>query len=387
MLRSQVAWRYALCLSAVLALLLIPPGRQADAHAYSAGYTTLQFTKSGVEMTYTLDELSVIELTGADTNKNGVLEPEEFAAAEDSVKALLEQHIRLAVDREDQEATGAVSLTMERQENAAKAVLKANYPPVSASQSVSLTDRLYENDTVTNYVNLVTIQYGSHKSTSALSGKYREWSMQMTADDYAGLPPDAQTSGRPHEDASASGSGWYSFFVLGMDHILTGYDHLLFLFSLLIARQKFKQYAGMITAFTVAHSMTLTLTVLGVIDVPGSIVEPLIALSICFVAVDNVVRKQVSHRWVLTFLFGLIHGMGFADILKEMDIPRSALAADLISFNLGIEAVQVTLVAALLPLLMLLHRWRFSRRAIIAGSSLAFLLGGIWLVERVVLNS
>ncbi|MBB6670680.1 HupE/UreJ family protein [Cohnella nanjingensis] len=383
MLRSQVAWRYAFCLSAVLALLLIPPGRQADAHAYSAGYTTLQFTKSGVEMTYTLDELSVIELTGADADKNGMLEPEEFAAAEDSVKALLKQQIRLAIDRKDQEATGAVSLTLERQGNAAKAVLKANYPPVSASQTVSLTDQLYQNDTVTNYVNLVTIQYGSHKSTSALSGKYREWAMQMSADAYAGLPSDAQSDGQPHDGASAAGSGWYSFFVLGMNHILTGYDHLLFLFSLLIARQKFKQYAGMITAFTIAHSMTLTLTVLGIIHVSPRIVEPMIALSICFVAVDNVVRKQVSHRWVLTFLFGLIHGMGFADILQEMNIPRSELAADLISFNLGIEAVQVTLVAAILPLLMLIHRWRFSRRAIVAGSSLAFLLGGIWLVERV----
>ncbi|MCC3371935.1 HupE/UreJ family protein [Cohnella sp. REN36] len=385
MLRSQVAWRYALCLSAVLALLLIPPGRQADAHAYSAGYTTLQFTKSGVEMTYTLDELSVIELTAADADKDGKIEPEELEAAADEVKTLLLGHIRLAVDKAEQAATGPVSLTMERQGSAAKAVLKAFYPPVSAGQTVSLTDRLYEGDAATNYVNLVTIRYGSGSGSAALSGPYREWSMPLTAQAAAGLPKDAETGSEA--ESAGSGGGWYSFFVLGMNHILTGYDHLLFLFSLLIARQKFKQYAGMITAFTIAHSMTLTLTVLGVIDVPGSIVEPLIALSICFVAVDNVVRKQVSHRWVLTFLFGLIHGMGFADILVEMDIPRSALAADLISFNLGIEVVQVTLVAALLPLLMLLHRWKFSRRAVIAVSSLAFMLGGIWLVERIVLNS
>ncbi|MBO7744248.1 HupE/UreJ family protein [Paenibacillus sp. MWE-103] len=178
-------------------------------------------------------------------------------------------------------------------------------------------------------------------------------------------------------------SGWYSFFDLGMNHILGGYDHLLFLFSLIIARQKFKEYATMITAFTIAHSITLTLTVTGVIDVPAWIVEPMIALSICFVAIDNVVRKQVSHRWVITFLFGLIHGMGFADLLVGMHLPKTMLATALISFNLGIEAVQITIVGVLFPLLLLLHRWKYSRQAVYAASTVAFVLGAIWLGQRV----
>lgn len=168
-----------------------------------------------------------------------------------------------------------------------------------------------------------------------------------------------------------------------MNHILSGYDHLLFLFSLVVARQTFKQYTGMITAFTIAHSITLSLTVLGIIDVSPRIVEPAIALSICFVAIDNIIRKQVSHRWVLTFFFGLIHGMGFADILKGMNLPKSQLAVDLLSFNLGIEVVQITLVGVALPLLMMMHKWKFSRNAVIAGSALAFVLGGIWLSQRV----
>ncbi|NOU98731.1 HupE/UreJ family protein [Paenibacillus planticolens] len=178
-------------------------------------------------------------------------------------------------------------------------------------------------------------------------------------------------------------SGWYSFFNLGMEHILGGYDHLLFLFSLIIASQKFKQYASMITAFTIAHSITLTLTVLGIIHVPAWFVEPMIALSICFVAVDNVVRKQVNYRWVITFLFGLIHGMGFADLLVEMNLPKAQLATALISFNLGIETVQITIVGVLFPLLLLLHRWKFSKHAVYAGSIVAFVLGAIWLGERV----
>lgn len=92
--------------------------------------------------------------------------------------------------------------------------------------------------------------------------------------------------------------GWHSFFDLGIHHILGGYDHLLFLFSLVIARQKFKQVATMITAFTIAHSITLSLTVLGIIDLSPKFDEPMIALSICFVAIDNMIRKEVSHRWI-----------------------------------------------------------------------------------------
>ncbi|MFC5651125.1 HupE/UreJ family protein [Paenibacillus solisilvae] len=393
----RITVRCCICIVAVLALLLIPIERKVDAHAYSAGYTTLNLTKSNIEMIYALDELSVIELAGGDTNKNGMLEPEEFAVMKDELTALFEKNLSLNINNEIKDWTQIESFDMDRKGDVTNVILKVIFPPASASQPISLTDNLYLNDTVTNYVNLVTINYGSQKSTSALSGKYRDWSIQLTENDYAGLQQDAlspqnSSNGQTDEPQDESSnapevtSGWYSFFTLGINHILSGYDHLLFLFSLLIARQKFKQYAAMITAFTIAHSITLTLTVLGIINVSSSIVEPAIALSICFVAVDNIIRKQVSHRWVITFFFGLIHGMGFADILKVMDLPRSQLAVDLISFNLGIEAVQVTMVAILLPLLMLLHRWKFSRRTVIAGSSLAFMLGGIWLVQRVFLG-
>ncbi|MDG0814280.1 HupE/UreJ family protein [Cohnella rhizosphaerae] len=202
---------------------------------------------------------------------------------------------------------------------------------------------------------------------------------QAESDSAANAEP--QEAGASHDTASVA-SGWFSFFKLGMNHILGGYDHLLFLFSLIVARQTFKQYAAMITAFTIAHSVTLTLTVLGWISVPGSIVEPLIALSICYVAVDNMLRANVRYRWVLTFLFGLVHGMGFADILVEMNLPRASLGIDLASFNLGIEAVQLGLIAVCLPLLYALHRYKHEKRVVYAASSLALLLGGLWLFER-----
>ncbi|WP_162309374.1 HupE/UreJ family protein [Cohnella abietis] len=362
--------------------------QKAEAHAYSASYTKLDFTKASIEMTYALDELSVIELTNGDSNNNGILELEEFNAVKDQFLVLLKNDIKLEINKEAQNWT-VESFTINREGDTAKAILKVAFPPTLASQTVSLTDNLYVKDKVTaNYVDLVTINYGEKTSTSALSGNYRVWSMQMSDHIYDALRQDPQSQSNSNEDASGSEqiSGWFSFFKLGMTHILEGYDHLLFLFSLLIARQTFKQYATMITAFTIAHSITLSLTVLGFINVPGWFVEPAIALSICYVAVENIVRKKVSYRWVLTFLFGLIHGMGFADILSEMDIPRSELATDLISFNLGIETIQVTLVAILLLPLVLLHRWKFSRRAVISGSAIAFILGAYWLVSRVFFN-
>lgn len=380
------------CFCFLFAIVLsLPLIQHADAHAYSASYTTLDLTQSATDMTYALDELSVMELVGGDVNKNGMLEQEEFNAVKDQLISVLQQSITLKFNNQ-QQSWKVNSLVLDRQGDATKAILKVSFPPVASAQPISLTDQLYLNDAATNYVDLVAIHYGKQKSTSALSGKNRVWAMQMTDSEYAGLQQDKQlqsaagttSSGEEGtaEDSEEMSSGWLSFFKLGINHILSGYDHLLFLFSLLIARQTFRQHAAMITAFTLAHSITLTLTVLGWIDVSARFVEPAIAFSICYVAIDNVLRERINYRWLLTFLFGLIHGMGFADILKEMDIPRTELAVDLISFNVGIEVVQVTLVAILLPLLTLVHRWKYSKRAIFAGSTAAFAMGGIWLVQR-----
>ncbi|MBY9079032.1 HupE/UreJ family protein [Paenibacillus sp. HN-1] len=371
------------CLSFIFAAaLLSAAGNTAEAHAYSAGYTTLDLTQSTTKMTYSLDQLSVMELTGGDTDKDGSLSAEEFAKVRDKLLSMLRENLTLQSGGQDFAWSQVESLELVHQAGGLKMVLHADYPALPSSAAVSLTDRLYMNSSGSNYVNLLTVHEGGTTLTEALSGPHRTWNLEADADRGAGDGSDGANGSNGSSSSGEVLQGWVSFFKLGMTHILTGYDHLLFLFSLLIAKQRFSQYAAMITAFTVAHSITLTLTVLGIINMPSSIVEPAIALSICFVAVENMVRKEVSRRWVLTFVFGLIHGMGFADILKEMNLPKSQLAVSLISFNLGIEAVQVALLAVLLPLLVLLHRWRFSRGAVLACSGLALLLGGVWLMQR-----
>ncbi|SFK99868.1 Hydrogenase/urease accessory protein HupE [Paenibacillus sp. 1_12] len=375
-------------------VLIFSNTQTVQAHAYSASYTTLNFTKSQTEMTYVIDELSVIELTDGDVNHNGMLDPEEFKAVQNQIESVIKENVTLKINGEPQTWLRTNYITLNRQGEATQLTLNVVYPAVLASQAVTLTDRLYETDTKTNYVNLLTIHYGTQKSTSALSGKNRTWSMMLSDSAYAGLQDDLKTQGNTSTDTDKQSqdvttnssemiSGWLSFFKLGINHILTGYDHLLFLLALLIARQSFKKFAQVITAFTIAHSLTLTLSVLGWLDVSPQFVEPAIAFSICYVALENIFRKNVNNRWILTFLFGLIHGMGFADILKEMNIPTSELAIDLASFNIGIEVVQLVIVIICLPLLARMQNWSHSRGAVIAISSVAFILGGIWLAERI----
>ena len=177
------------------------------------------------------------------------------------------------------------------------------------------------------------------------------------------------------------------FLKLGIEHILTGYDHLLFLFGLLVVCRRVSSMMVIITCFTLAHSLTLALAALDVVSVPSRVVEPLIAASIVFVGVENLVRHgEPKGRWLLTFTFGLIHGFGFAGVLREVGLGAggAALAVPLFSFNLGVELGQLAVVAVVLPLLWLLRkRPAFARYGEPAFSLVVLAAGAYWLVTRI----
>ncbi len=186
--------------------------------------------------------------------------------------------------------------------------------------------------------------------------------------------------------AARPSSSFWSFLKLGVEHILTGYDHLLFLFGLLVACRRFSTAAKIITCFTVAHSLTLALAALDVVSLPGRLVEPLIAASIVFVGVENIVRRgEPGWRWALTFALGLVHGFGFAGALKEAGLGSAgaALLVPLFSFNLGVELGQAGVAAVVLPLLWRLRRlpW-FERRGRMILSLLVAVAGLYWLLQR-----
>jgi hypothetical protein len=172
-----------------------------------------------------------------------------------------------------------------------------------------------------------------------------------------------------------------------VEHILTGYDHLLFLFALLIVTRNFMSALQVITCFTVAHSITLGVAAFDLVQVSSRIIEPLIAVTILYVGVENVWKHGDPHgRWMLTFAFGLIHGFGFASVLREMGIGANAggVAMPLFAFNLGVELGQIAVAAIALPVIWQLRKKEsFVRYGVPTCSVLVALAGSYWLIQRV----
>jgi hypothetical protein len=174
------------------------------------------------------------------------------------------------------------------------------------------------------------------------------------------------------------------FVALGIEHIVTGWDHLLFLLALLLHGGGVLGLVKIVTAFTVAHSVTLTLAALEVVTVPDRLIESAIALSIAAVAAENLLgRPTVTRRWVVSFVFGLVHGFGFSSVLRELGLPTQGLVLSLFGFNAGVELGQAAVVLLAVPTLGLLRRAGWEQ-PLIRGASAAILLVGLLLfVERV----
>jgi hypothetical protein len=189
-----------------------------------------------------------------------------------------------------------------------------------------------------------------------------------------------------------------AYLAQGAHHIWEGFDHLLFLISLLLPavlvrrgerwqagasfREAFVDVAKIVTAFTVAHSITLTLAVLDVVSLPSRLVESAIAASVVLAAANNLRPLVRNARVVAAFGFGLIHGFGFAGALGELGLPDDALALALASFNVGVELGQLAIVAVFLPAAFVLRATRTYRVAVTAGSIAIAAIGTLWFVER-----
>ena len=182
--------------------------------------------------------------------------------------------------------------------------------------------------------------------------------------------PDERETSVQIASAGTATAGVGSFFVLGLEHIAGGWDHLLFLFMLILCGGNLVSLLKIITGFTVAHSITLALAVLDVVVLPGRLVESVIALSIAYVAAENLFpRYAMSRRWAVSFLFGLAHGFGFSAVLRDMGLPHENLAWALLNFNLGVEAGQAAVVLMVLPLLVWMRRTRWEPAFVTAASA------------------
>jgi hydrogenase/urease accessory protein HupE len=176
------------------------------------------------------------------------------------------------------------------------------------------------------------------------------------------------------------------FVVAGIHHILIGPDHLLFLVGLLLLGGSMRKLAVVVTAFTLAHSLTLSLAALNLVSPPARVIEPAIALSIVYVGADNLLAKEGRdvRAWI-AFAFGFVHGFGFANVLREMDLPPRALGWSLFSFNLGVEIGQLAVVIVVASALAALRSRSAAagRQLVLVGSLVVIAAGAFWFVQRV----
>ncbi|WP_428266488.1 HupE/UreJ family protein [Haliangium sp.] len=259
-----------------------------------------------------------------------------------------------------------------------------SWPIACASPLSELTldyELLFESDAL--HRALVQIVRGDDRTLAELSADNR--SVRWTAD-------------------APAPAGGTAFVHSGVEHILFGFDHIAFLLALLlvVALRRppgltvgwdlrglgagLRRTAGIVTTFTVAHSLTLISASLGLVAIEGRLVESVIAASIVYVAVENVIRPAAPHRRLIIFAFGLVHGLGFASMLAAL-LPPGDVIVPLLLFNAGVELGQLAIVLAVLPLLYLAARALGPRRyrliVVPFGSAVLATLGGLWLIERV----
>ena len=277
------------------------------------------------------------------------------------VQDYINSHIELYADSVKVEGTIEKS-DVETINDRQFAVINLNYKLENKPEKLVLDYNIFMDDSDPSHANYATIKLDGKQQESVLSYESRELAI-----------------GEVTFMQSAT-----QFLLLGLEHIFTGYDHILFVISLLFGAKTFKNILSLVTAFTIAHSITLILATLEIVQLPGRFIESAIALSIIYVALINIFNSDSKHQPWLAFGFGLIHGFGFAGILSEMRLDGSQLATSLLSFNIGIEIGQLIIVSLVFPIILWLRKFTFKPvKWVIPGTSVAILAFGlIWFIER-----
>lgn len=299
---------------------------------------------------------NLLDFPGVDQNGDKVVTQQEFDAAFDRVYAAILAHYSL-------DSSGPPSrVTRDRYRLFDEHVLDLGMTYTFPQQVLGLKVRSTLTEVLgKGHIHLVTfILNGRVQEAVLVAGREEAFFTQTSGSNL-------QTFGR--------------FLWLGIEHIATGYDHLSFLLGLLIATASLKSLVKTITSFTLAHSITLALATFDVVILPSRFTESMIALSIVYVAVENLIRKRAIERWRITFLFGLVHGFGFSNVLREMQLPRTNLALSLFSFNLGVEVGQLIFVVLLFPAIedLMKRGWTALRPAVSAAIAL---LATWWFIQR-----
>jgi HupE / UreJ protein len=359
---------------ALLAVLFsLLPVQQVTAHDPGLSSLTIRARTDGLEATLTFAVRDAAQLAELDADNDGIVTQVEFTRCRAHLEAAVVRQVLIAADGTVLKVQ-SVRSHLDKKNNAE---VDLNFGRISFSRLEIQSNLLAS--LPRGHRQYLQVQNSSGKTVA-------EKLLSADADRATAEFGVANTAATTREAVSSFGN----LLILGVKHILTGYDHLLFLFGLLVVVRGLISSLSIITSFTIAHSITLAAATFNLAQIPSRIVEPLIAASIVFVGVENLLRGGVPKaRQLVTFGFGLIHGFGFASVLREMGIGAAAggVALPLLSFNLGVELGQIMVAAAALPIIWKLRTNPvFILRWVPACSSVVVLLGSFWFVERVWLN-
>ena len=348
---------------AILTLATTGIPREASAHKLNTSYTTLVVSADTLKVRVRFDDFDMMKI-GLDKDGDGLLFYEEMEAGLEQTSVFAQKHLQLHINGEP-------------------VTLKADKGDITPDNKGNMFANLY---------------WGAPLAEPTQTLKVRVDWPGIFGDDHKNLVkilmPDQPlvqavfSVEKPEQSFGAADQPTlmdqiFEFIVLGVEHILIGYDHVMFLLALIAVGGRLMNLIKIVTAFTIAHSITLCLAALGWVSLPGKWIEAGIALSIAYVAVENFWIQRTDRRWMLTFVFGLVHGFGFANVLRDLGLPTRGLVASLFSFNIGVEIGQVAIVAIAYPLIAWLNRQTFQRPVVLAISALIGLFGLGWFVERV----
>ncbi|MFN0111501.1 MAG: HupE/UreJ family protein [Blastocatellia bacterium] len=351
----------ALCL---ILVFLIAAVASAFAHDPGLSAAVLKLEGDRVNAHLTFAQADIESLVTMDADRDGKISEAEFAQAKPQLQSLAAEAITVSTSGQ------AVQFDINSIELDDSNGIRFNFSFAKPSgETLTIESKLIER-----------LARGHRQYLELIGGGKLVGSKMLTAGSI-GYQPTAESLA----EAAKAGQSFREFFVLGLEHIAFGFDHLAFLFALLLAGSKLREAAKIITSFTIAHSITLALATFNVVNLASWIVEPMIAVSIVYVGLENIFRRDIKNRWLLTFAFGLIHGFGFASVLRELGIGGQGIGAivPLFSFNFGVEFGQIAIAALVLPIIWKLKQQpNFVPRYVPACSVLIALAGGYWLIER-----
>ena len=363
-------------LRVLLCILLSSFALPAMAHKASDSYLVLNVKGQEVSGQWDIALRDIDFAIGLDANGDGELTWGEVSARHADITAWALG--RLNVQRGGDCALQVVEHLVDNHTDGAYAVLRLRGSCPSSTQALALNYRLlFDLDALHRGLLRLELDGVSHSAVLA--------------------PDTGVLKVQAGETSRLAQFGQY--LVEGIWHIWIGFDHILFLLSLLLPavlvhaarrwtgvgsfRAALTEVLWVVTAFTVAHSITLTLATLQIVALPSRLVESAIAASVVLAAANNLWPMVERRRWLVAFSFGLIHGFGFASVLTELGLPKDALVLSLLGFNLGVETGQLAIVAGFLPLAYLLRNTAFYRKGVfVAGSCFTLLVALVWLVER-----